>query len=69
MYWRFYFYMDADHRQAEKESKWNFQQIDDTYFENEEIVTSLIQLPSEWLRPIRKSERHFEDTQARLDLE
>ena len=45
-----------------------FWQIDHTYFENEEIVTSLIQLPSKWLRPIRKSERHFEDTQTELNI-
>lgn len=50
-----------------------FWQIDDTYFDdnfdNEEIIKSLIELPSEWLRPIRKSEQHFaeEQTEFRVD--
>ena len=45
-----------------------FWQIDDTYFENPENVKTLIRLPSEWLRPIQKSERHFTDRQTELQV-
>ena len=45
-----------------------FWQIDDAYFENPENVKTLIRLPSEWLRPIQKSERHFVDQQTDMRL-
>ena len=41
-----------------------FWRIDDDYFENPEIVKTLIRLPREWLRPIQKSERHFAEEQT-----
>ena len=46
-----------------------FWQIDDNYFDNEDIVKTLIRLPSDWLRPIQKSDRHFDDTQTELQIE
>ena len=46
-----------------------FWQIDDDYFNNEEVVKQNLRLPSEWLRPIQKSERHFEDTQIPLQID
>ena len=46
-----------------------FWQIDDNYFDNEEIVKQLIQLPPDWVRPIQKSDRHFDDTQTELQIE
>ena len=47
--------------------KLQFWTIDDSYFENPEIVKQKINLPHEWnLDAIRKSERHVDDTQ--LDL-
>ena len=49
--------------------KLQFWQIDDDYFANPDIVKSFIQLPPEWLRPIQKSERHFEDNQIELDID
>ena len=45
-----------------------FWQINDDYFENPDRVKEVIQLPSEWLRPIRKSERHFENTQIKMSI-
>ena len=45
-----------------------FWQIDDAYFEKPEILRSLIRLPAAWLEPMRKSERHFEDTQTRFTV-
>lgn len=45
-----------------------FWQIDDAYFENPDIVKTLIRLPGEWLRPIQKSERHFADRQTELQI-
>ena len=45
-----------------------FWQIDDAYFENPGILRSLIRLPAAWLEPMRKSERHFEDTQTRFTM-
>ena len=37
-----------------------FWQIDDTYFENPEIINTFVRLPMEWrIRPSQKSERHF----------
>ena len=45
-----------------------FWQIDDAYFEKPEILRSLIRLPAAWLEPMRKSERHFEDTQTRFNV-
>ena len=49
--------------------KMQFWQIDDSYFDNEEIVKQILRLPSEWIRPIRKSDRHFDDTQTELKIE
>ena len=43
-----------------------FWQIDDNYFKNPDIVKQLLRLPPEWLRPIHKSERHFEDTRLKF---
>ena len=45
-----------------------FWQIDDAYFENPGILESLIRLPTAWLEPMRKLERHFEDTQTRFTM-
>ena len=45
-----------------------FWQIDDAYFENPEVVKTLIRLPSEWLRPRQKSVRHFTDRQTELQV-
>lgn len=45
-----------------------FWQIDDDYFKNPEIITSLIRLPREWLRPIQKSERHFAEEQVEFKI-
>lgn len=45
-----------------------FWKIDDDYFKNPDIVKELIRLPREWLKPIRKSERHFENTQIKLSI-
>ena len=47
--------------------KLQFWTIDDSYFENPDILKQKIQLPREWsLDSIRKSERHFDDTQMDL---
>ena len=46
-----------------------FWQIDDDYFENLEIVKTLIRLPEEWLRPMQKSERPFADEQLQLNVD
>ena len=46
--------------------KLQFWQIDDGYFDNPDMVNSMIRLPPEWLRPIQKSERHFSDEQIGL---
>ena len=45
-----------------------FWRVDDNYFENPDIVKQLLHLPPEWLRPIHKSERHFEDTQIEIQI-
>ena len=45
-----------------------FWQIDEAYFENPEVVKTLIRLPGEWLRPIQKSERHFTDQQTEFQM-
>jgi DNA modification methylase len=47
--------------------KMQFWQIDDSYFDNEEIVKQILRLPPDWLRPIHKSDRHFGDTQLQID--
>ena len=42
-----------------------FWQIDDAYFENQEIINTLVRLPTEWrIRPTQKTERHFDDQQT-----
>ena len=47
-----------------------FWQIDDTYFDNKEIINTILRLPSEWrVRPTRKSERHFTDEQIQLKID
>ena len=44
-----------------------FWQIDDAYFENPDIINSLVRLPDAWrIRPTRKSARHFDDRQIQL---
>lgn len=46
-----------------------FWQIDDAYFENPEIINTLVRLPEEWrIRPAHKSERHFADKQTELAI-
>ena len=42
-----------------------FWQIDDAYFENPDIINTLVRLPAEWrIRPTQKSERHFAGQQT-----
>ena len=42
-----------------------FWQIDDAYFENPDIINSLVRFPSEWrIRPSQKSQRHFTGQQT-----
>ena len=44
-----------------------FWQIDDTYFENPEIINTFVRLPMEWqIRPSQKSDRHFGGRQMEL---
>ena len=44
-----------------------FWQIDDAYFENPEIINTLVRLPAEWrIRPTQKTERHFENRQTQF---
>ena len=44
-----------------------FWQIDDEYFNNPDIINTLVSLPAEWqIRATRKSERHFDDRQAQF---
>ena len=43
-----------------------FWQIDDTYFDNPSALKDIIRLPQQWLEPMRKTERHFTDTQMTL---
>ena len=44
-----------------------FWQIDDAYFENPDIINTLVRLPDTWrIRPTQKSERHFENKQMHL---
>ena len=44
-----------------------FWQLDDAYFENPDIINTLVRLPDAWrIRPTQKSERHFEDRQMQL---
>jgi len=43
-----------------------FWQIDDIYFENPSALKDIIRLPKQWLEPMRKTERHFTDTQMTL---
>ncbi len=44
-----------------------FWQIDDNYFENPEIINTIVRLPDTWrIRPTQKSERHFEHQQMEL---
>ena len=46
-----------------------FWQIDDDYFENPEIINTIVRLPSEWrIRPTQKSARHFADKQTELAM-
>ena len=47
--------------------RFQFWQIDDAYFENPEIINTLVRLPSEWrIRPTQKSARHFANEQMEL---
>ncbi len=44
-----------------------FWQIDDAYFENPDVINTLVRLPDAWrIRPAQKSERHFEDRQMQF---
>ena len=44
-----------------------FWQIDDTYFENPDVINSLVRLPDAWrIRPTQKSERHFDNRQIQF---
>ena len=44
-----------------------FWQINDAYFENPDVINTLVRLPDAWrIRPTQKSERHFEDRQMQL---
>ena len=44
-----------------------FWQIDDAYFDNPDIINTLVRLPMEWkIRPTQKSERHFDDRQTQF---
>ena len=44
-----------------------FWQIDDTYFENPDVINALIRLPDAWrIRPTQKSERHFDNRQMQF---
>lgn len=46
-----------------------FWQIDDDYFENPEIINTIVRLPAEWrIRPTQKSERHFTNKQTELGI-
>ena len=47
-----------------------FWQIDDTYFENPEIINTKLRLPTEWkVKPTRKSERHFAEKQVEFKID
>ena len=44
-----------------------FWRIDDAYFENPDIINTLVRLPDAWrIRPTQKSERHFDNRQMQL---
>lgn len=43
-----------------------FWQIDDTYFDNPNILNNIIRLPRNWIQPRKKSERHIVDRQMEL---
>ncbi len=44
-----------------------FWQIDDAYFENPDVINTLVRLPDAWrIRPAQKSERHFDDQQMQF---
>ena len=44
-----------------------FWQIDDTYFENPDVINALVRLPDAWrIRPTQKSERHFDNQQMQF---
>lgn len=44
-----------------------FWQIDDTYFENPDVINSLVRLPDAWrIHPTQKSERHFDNQQIQF---
>lgn len=50
-------------------SRLQFWQIDDDYFENPEIINTIVRLPKEWrIRPTHKLERHFTDKQTELAI-
>ena len=66
-------------RQAEAEGRFEhnnqtyprlqFWQIDDTYFENPDIISTILRLPDQWIiRPTRKSERHFAEEQIEIGI-
>ena len=47
-----------------------FWQIDDTYFENPDIISTILRLPAQWIiRPTRKSERHFSEEQIEFKVD
>ena len=44
-----------------------FWQIDDAYFENPDIINTVVRLPDAWrIRPTQKSARHFDDQQMQF---
>ena len=49
--------------------KLQFWQIDDDYFKDPNIVRRILPLPPDWIRPIRKSEQHFDDTQLEMNVD
>ena len=47
-----------------------FWEITNAYFENTEILNTLVRLPEQWrIESIQKSEQHFSDDQIELDIE
>ena len=50
---------------GQKYPRLQFWQIDDAYFENPDIINSLVRMPSEWrIQPSQKSQRHFAGQQT-----
>ena len=43
-----------------------FWQVDDTYFENPDMLRRTLRLPYDWIQPRKKSDRHFYDQQLEM---